>query len=145
MYVIVLKVVAYLASLGIWEIPSNHQVMSGDIDDIQDDRRYRMSRRTYLTQVKPYHKYNVGRFAWAWMTLRGRNPSPTGLATLNPQSTCHGRRRGRKLARGVLAGSLLATEPRAREKTRGRKRKKCRRAQKAHLYIVIYVPIDTWD
>ena len=31
--------------LGIGEIPFDHQVMSGDIDEIQD-HRYRMSRRT---------------------------------------------------------------------------------------------------
>ena len=37
--------------LGVGEIPFHHQVMSGDIDDIQD-HRYRMSRRTFfLTQV----------------------------------------------------------------------------------------------
>ena len=69
------------------------------------------------------------------MALRARNASPRGRATLNTQSTCHGPRPGPKLAHGVRAGSLRATEPRARGKTRGRKRKKCRRAKRTHLYI----------
>ena len=69
------------------------------------------------------------------MALRARNPSPRGLATLKLQSTCHGPRPEPKLACGVRAGSLRATELRARGKTRGRKRKKCRRAKKTHLYI----------
>ena len=37
---------------------------------------------------------------------------------------------GPNLRRGLRARSLRATEPRARETTRGRKRKKCRRAKK---------------
>ena len=65
-----------------------------------------------------------------WMALRARNHSPRGLATLDPQSTCHGPRPEPKLARGARAGSLRATEPRARETTCGRKSKKCRRAKK---------------
>ena len=69
------------------------------------------------------------------MALRPRNPSPSSLSTLNPQSTCHGPRPGPKLASGVRAGSLRATELRARGKTRGLKRNKCRRAKKTHTYI----------
>ena len=108
--------------LRIGEIPFRHQVMSGDIDDIQD-HRHRMSRRTFFfTQVKMYHRYYVRGFAWAWMALRVRNPSLRGLATLNLQSTCHGPRPGPKLAHGVLVGSLRATKPRARGKIRGRKK-----------------------
>ena len=64
------------------------------------------------------------------MALCAQNQSPWGLATLNPQSTCHGPRAGPNLRRGVRAGSLRATEPTAREKTRGRKRKKCRSDKK---------------
>ena len=33
--------------LGVAEIPFHHQIMFGDIDDIQD-HRYRMSRRTFF-------------------------------------------------------------------------------------------------
>ena len=77
--------------------------------------------------------YPVRGFAGTCMTLLTRNASPRGLATLNPQSTCHGPRPGPKLARGVRAGSLRATVPRAREKTRGRKRKKCRSAK--YIYM----------
>ena len=46
---------------------------------------------------------------------------------------------GPHLRPGVPAGSLRATEPEAREKTRGRKTKKCRSASKANLYIVVSV------
>ena len=46
---------------------------------------------------------------------------------------------GPHLRRGVWAGSLRASEPSAREKTRGQKRKKCRRANKTHLYILIVI------
>ena len=76
-------------------------------------------------------------FAWAWMALRARNTSPSGRASLNPQSTCHGPRPEPKLLYGVRAGSLCATEPRARGKTRGRERKKCRRVKKTRFYICI--------
>ena len=104
-------------------------VMSDDIIDIQDPR-YHMRRRTFFEPVRG--------FAGVWMALRARNPSPSGLATLNSQNTCHGPRSGSKLACGVRAGSLRATEPRTRGKTRGRKRKKCRRAKK-HIYILVYI------
>ena len=77
------------------------------------------------------------------MALRARNPSPRGLATLNPQSTCHGPRPAPKLACGVRAGSMRATEPRARGKTRGRKGKKCQRVKKTHLYICTRFPSGT--
>ena len=73
------------------------------------------------------------------MTLRARNAYPRGRATLNPQSTCHGPRSGPKLACGVRAGSLSATEPRARGKTRGRKRKKGE-GPKKHVYICVQGP-----
>ena len=71
------------------------------------------------------------------MARRARNPFPGELVPLNPQSACHGPRPGPKRACGVRAGSLRATEPSAREKTHGRKRKKCRSAKKTHLYTVI--------
>ena len=73
------------------------------------------------------------------MALRARNASPSRRSTLNPQSTCHGPRPGPKLAYWVRAGSLCATEPIARGKTRGQKRKECRRVKKTRLYIRMYV------
>ena len=79
----------------------------------------------------------VGLHEPGWLYVRARNPSPRGLATLNPQSTCHRPRPGPKLACGFRAVSPRATEPRARGKTRGRKRKKCRWAKKTHLYLYI--------
>ena len=82
-----------------------------------------------------YHRNYVRGFTWAWMALRARNSSPSGLATLNPHSTCHGPWPGPKLAEGVWAGSVRTTEPRARGTTSGRKRKKCRRAKNPHIYI----------
>ena len=113
-------------------------VMSDDIDDIQDPR-YHMRRRTFFKPVN--NVLSTCGFAWVWIALRARNPSPSGRATLKPQSTCHGPRPGTKLANGVRAGSLCAaTEPRARGKTRGRKRKKCRRMKKTHLYICTRFP-----
>ena len=83
--------------------------------------------------------YYVRGFACAWMAPRARNLSSSGLATFNPQSTVHGPRPGPKLACGVRASSLRATKPRSRGKTRGPKRKKCRRAEK-HMYIYVYIP-----
>ena len=50
---------------------------------------------------------------------------------------------------GVRVGSLRATEPRAWGKTRGRKRKKCRRVKKKHyIYMYYNVPLRnvlTWN
>ena len=95
MYLIVLKVVAYLASCcrrnRAGEIRFHHQVMSDDVDDIQSPR-YRMGRRTFL------NLYLVRGFAWAWMALRARSASRWLLAALNPQRTCHGPRPGSTLA-----------------------------------------------
>ena len=106
-------------------------VMPDDIDDTQDPRCH-MRRRTFLKPV--YNVLCTWGFAWAWMAVRARNVSPSGRATFNPQSTCHGPRPGPKLAYGVRAGSLCAMEQRARRKTRGRKRKKCRIVKKTSFY-----------
>ena len=106
-------------------------VVPDDIDDIQDPR-YHMRRRTFFQPVNNV-LYTCG-FAWAWMALRARNACPSGRATCNPQSTCGGPQPGPKLA-WVRASSLCATEPRARGKTRGRKRKKCRRVKNTFIYI----------
>ena len=81
--------------------------------------------------------YYVRGFACAWMAPRARNLSSSGLATFNPQSTVHGPRPGPKLACGVRASSLRATEPRARGKTRGRKRKNAD-VPKKRIYMYVY-------
>ena len=112
-------------------------VIPDDIDDIQDPR-YHMRRRTFFNPVN--NVLCTCGFGWAWMVLRARNASPSGRDTFNPHSTCHGPRPGPKLAYGVWAGSLCATEPIARGKTRGRKRKKCRRAKK-HISLYICTSI----
>ena len=96
-----------------------------------------MRRRTFFMLM-----CYVRGFACTWMALRARNPSPSGLATLNPQSTCHGPRPGPKLACGVRAGSLRATEPRARGKTLGRKRKRCRRD--IYIYVQRSSSVCVW-
>ena len=82
--------------------------------------------------------YYVRGFAWAWMALRARNASPSGRATFDPQSTRHGPRPGANLAYWVRAGSLCATGPRARGKTRGRNRK-YRRVTKTHFFKYMYI------
>ena len=106
----------------------DHQVMSDDIDDIQDPR-FHMSRRTCF--------YPARGFAWTWMALRARNSSTWLLASSNPRARATHLGQGPHLRRGNRTGSLRAPEPRAPENTRGRKRKKCRCAKKTCLYIVI--------
>ena len=120
---------------GMWVFGKNFSitkyVMSDDIDDIQDPR-YHMRRRTFFQRVT-----NV-LFTWVCMGLDGSTCSeslPERTCHFEPHSTCHGPWLGPKLACGVRTGSLRATEPRARGKTRGRKRKRCRRAKKTHIYI----------
>ena len=71
------------------------------------------------------------------MALRARNHSPRGLATLNPQGTCHGPRSGPKLTPWDPGGLPACHGAESTRKTRGRKRKKCRSAKKTHLYVVI--------
>ena len=73
------------------------------------------------------------------MALRARNASPWLLATLNTQSTCHGPRPGPTLAPWCSGGLLRAPKPRAREKTRGRNRKKmpmCRKNAFTHSNVL---------
>ena len=67
-YLTVYQVVACLACWCRGKL-FHHQVMSDDIDDIQDPRYY-ISRRTFF--------YPVLGFARAWMALRARNVLGTG-------------------------------------------------------------------
>ena len=101
-------------------------VMYDDIDDIQDPRYY-MRRQVFFSPVN--NVLCTFGFVWAWMALRARNASPSGGASYTSQRTCHGPRSGPKFAYWVRADSLCAAEPRARGKTRGRKRKKCLRVK----------------
>ena len=50
--------------------------------------------------------------------------------------------RAQTRARGVRAGSLRGTEPRAREKGGGRRRTVCRCAKNANVFILIYIYIS---
>ena len=68
------------------------------------------------------------------MPLRARNAFPRGRATLNPLRPFHSPRPGPTLAHGIRAGSQRAAEPRKRENTTSRKRKKGQREKKTHLY-----------
>ena len=54
------------------------------------------------------------------------------------QSTCHGPLRGPTLAPWCSGGLPACPEPRARDKTRGRERKKCMCKKKTHLYMETY-------
>ena len=71
------------------------------------------------------------------MALRTRNLLSSGRATLNPRSTFHGPLPEPKIACGVRAGSLGATDTRPPEKTRGRKRNNAK-VLKEHIYLCIY-------
>ena len=96
--------------------------MSDGIDDIQDPRDH-MGRRTFFITVRGS--------AWAWTALRARNASPWLLATLNPQSTCHGPRPGSTLVPWCSGGLPLCPgaestrkDPRAEEKKNAEVQKK---------------------
>ena len=98
--------------------------MSDDNDDIQDPR-YHMSRRTFFNLC-------VGLRGPGWLYVLGMPPRGyLRLKTPRPRATDLGQ--GPHLRRGVRAGSLCALEPRAREKTRGRKRKNAQ-VPKKHIY-----------
>ena len=122
-YLAVLKMVACLACF-VGEKPFHHQVLSW---------HWWHSRSQIWNETSFF--YPVRGFAKAWMALRARNPSPSGLVTLNPQSTWHGPRPGPKLVCGVRAGSLRATEPRAWGKTS----RKSKGPKNTHLYTSIYL------
>ena len=112
LHLIVPKVVPCLAS---WcrEIPFHHQVMSDDIDEIQN-RRYHMNRRTFFTLYAGLH-------GPGWLYVLGMPPRGY-LRLWTPRARATDLGQGRHLRRGVRAGSLHAPEPRARETTLGRKR-----------------------
>ena len=64
----------------------------------------------------------------ARLELRGKQPRDylPDFATLNDQSTRDGARPRPELRRGVQAAPLRAPQPKAREKTHGRRRKACK-------------------
>ena len=93
-----------------------------------------MRRRTFFMLM-----CYVRGFACTWMALRARNPSPSGLATLNPQSTCHGPRPGLILAPWYTDGLPACPGAESARKDPRPEEKKCRYAKKAHLYMVILV------
>ena len=118
----------------------HHQVRSDDIDDIQDPR-YRMRRRTFFQPVN-----NVV-CTWVCMGLDGSTCSEC-----LPERTCHFEPT-EHLPRTSAGAQTCVLGPgglpvchgaeSTRKKTRGRKRKKCRRVKKKHIYIpgIIYVYI----
>ena len=72
---------------------------------------------------------HVGLHGPEWLYVLGMPPRGR-LRLWTPRARATDLGQGPHLSRGVRAGSLRASEPRAREKTRGRKKKKCRCAQK---------------
>ena len=71
-----------------------------------------------------------------WLYVLGITPRGD-LPLWTPRARATDLGQGPNLRHGDRAGSLRATDPRAREKTRGQKMKKCRCAKKTRLYIVI--------
>ena len=95
------------------------------------------------------HSFNlyVGLHGPGWLYVLGITPRGD-LPLWTPRARVTDLGQGPNLRRGVRAGSLRATEPRTREKTRARKRKKCRSAKTTHLYIVTRFPFGmciTWN
>ena len=82
---------------------------------------------------------------WLWVVGNRSRVYLAVFATSNPQSTCHGPRPGPTLAPQCSRGLLRAPQPRAREQTRGRKSKKCRRAKKVNfVHGNTRLPFGTW-
>ena len=102
----------------------HHQLISY-IDDIEDPG-YHMSRGTFFEPV-------LG-FACTWMALRARNSSPKILATLNPQSTCHGPQPGPKHAQWCSGGFPACPGAESTRKDPAGRQKHVD-AQKKHLCI----------
>ena len=115
--------------IGVGENLFHHQVLPDDIDDIQDPE-YHIRRRTFFWPVR--------RFAEAWMTLRARNPFPSGLATLNPQSTCTDLGQGPNLCAGSGPAPYV---PRSREyeERPAAGREKNAEGPKKYNYICVYI------
>ena len=129
-------------NLGVGQIPFHHQVMSGDIDSIQD-HRYRMSRRIFFsTRLKcASGTMHVGLHGPGWLYVL-RIPPRRDLPLQTHRACSMDFGQGPNLRTGSGRGpacSLPATEPRARGKTHGRKRTKFRSAKNMHLCIVIQV------
>ena len=84
------------------------------------------------------HSFNlyVGLQGPGWPYVLGK-PLRGDLRLWTPRARATDVGQGPHLRRGVPAGSLRAMEPRAREKPRDQKRKKCRCALKTHLCKVI--------
>ena len=80
--------------------------------------------------VRHYFNLYVGLQGPGWPYVLGMPPRGD-LRLWTPRARATDIGQGPHLRRGVPAGSLRATEPRARGKTRGRKRKKCRCAKKS--------------
>ena len=77
------------------------------------------------------------------MALRARNSSPWGLATLNPQSTCHGRRPEPTLAAWCSDGLPACHRAESTRKDPRRKRKICPSAKK-NTFILSNIPVQQY-
>ena len=83
--------------------------------------------------VGHYFNLYVGLHGPGWLYMLGMPPRGD-LRLWTPRARATDLGQGPNLRRGVRAGSLRATEPRAREKTRGRKSKKMPMCKKKHIY-----------
>ena len=128
LYLIILKVVACLASWRRGYMHFHHQLMSDNIDDIQDPR-YHMSRRTFFN-------LNVGLHEPGWLYVLGM-PLGELLAALNLQSTCHGPRPGPTLAPWYSGGLPACPGAESTRKDQRSEEKKNADVQEKHIVICI--------
>ena len=99
-----------------------------------------MSRERRKNEQKLYYR---GFDVPGWLYFGGKRSSDylPDRTALNAQSTRHGARPGPKHAPSVYAPPLRAPQPRAREKTRGRRRKAGRRVNvctKVLIYLALW-------
>ena len=109
-----------------WVKLFHHQVMSDNIDDIQD-ARYHMTRRTFFLKFS---------CTWVCMGLGGSTCSkcfPVVTCDFEPQSTCHGPRRGPTLAPWCF-GRLSACHGAENTRKDPRRKRKNADVPKKHIY-----------
>ena len=75
------------------------------------------------------------------MALRARNPSLSGRATLNPQSTCHGSRPDPNLRVGSGRPPCVPRSREHEERTAAGREKNAEGPKKHTYYIYIYIQV----
>ena len=116
----------HASQVGVGEIPSHHQVMSDDIDNIQDPRHY-MSRRTFFLT-----------YAWVCTGLDGSTCSEClSVVTCDFEPPEH---KSRTSARGRTCAFVFGRAPfvprsREHEKRPAVGREKIAHPQEKHIYL----------